>query len=334
MIPILRASDCSPEPIRGWTLGVLGYGNQGRAQAQNLRDSSYEVRVAARAEGTAGGRARSDGFVVGPLDQVALEVDLLAILTPDQTHVDVIRALREWAPSRLRTLVFAHGFALRFQQPALDPAWDVAVVAPAGPGVQLRTRYIEGGGLPAILAVAQDASGSAAARALAYAAGIGSARAGVIVSTVREEAEIDLFGEQAVLCGGMNALLAAAFDTLVGAGYPPEMAYLECVQQLRLTAELVERFGIEGMRSRISGTALFGDLTRGERVIDETVRARLREILNEIGDGTFAREWMDAQSGGTALPERLSMARHRALETAGERIRALFEGERSERKND
>jgi ketol-acid reductoisomerase len=270
--------------------------------------------------------ASAEGFQVVDPSHAAETVDLLALMIPDEHHRAAVADLRDSArrESRIKILIFAHSFSLRFDSLDLDPGWDVAVVAPSGPGVQLRSRFLEGSGLPALLAVHVDSSGQAQDRARGYAAAVGCARVGLLPTTPAIEAEIDLFGEQAVLCGGMNALCQAAFDTLVEAGYPDELAYLECVQQVRLTAELVERLGLEGMRRRISPTALWGDLTRGPRLIDVKVRARLAEILQEIRSGVFAREWLE-RAGGTGWPEQdLAQARHERLERAGRTVRSLF----------
>jgi ketol-acid reductoisomerase len=326
MLPILREGDCPQDPIRGWVLGVLGYGNQGRAQALNLRDSGHAVMVAARAGRASAAVASAEGFAVVDPSHLVEQVDLLAVMIPDEHHLEVIGTLRDAAHfgNRIKILIFAHGFFLRYQTFEFPPEWDVAVIAPSGPGVQLRSRFLEGSGLPSLLAVHRDGSGRAEERARAYAAAIGSARAGVLVTTPREETEIDLFGEQAVLCGGMNALCQAAFDTLVQAGYPEELAYLECVQQIRLTGELLERYGLEGMRGRISPTALYGDLTRGPRLIDDQTRAKLAEILQEIRSGAFAGEWT-ARAAEADWPESdLRRAHNEPLERAGRIIRSLF----------
>ncbi len=327
MLPLLRAGDCPPDSIRGWTLAILGYGNQGRAQALNLRDSGFAVVVGARPGGAGADRASAEGFAVIAPQHLAGQADLVAVLTPDETHRKICEALASdlGAGARTKALVFAHGFALRFDSPGFHPSWDVVVVAPAGPGVQLRTRFEEGSGIPALLAVHRDVSGEARDRARAYAGGIGCARAGVLETTSGDEAEVDLFGEQAVLCGGMNALCRAAFETLVQAGYPEEMAYLECVQQLRLTAELVEHFGVEGMRRRISPTALFGDLTRGERVIGADVRRRMDAVLEEIRSGAFAHEWLTAvRNDPDWAAARLGGRAEDPMERAGRAIRGLY----------
>lgn len=329
MVQILQSDDCPPEPIEGWVLGVLGYGNQGRAQALNLRDSGHAVVVGADPAWRGAQRASAEGFPVVPLGRLAREADLVAVLLPDHVQREAVSELaREGGRSgRIRALVFAHGFSLRFDPPPLLPAWDVVLIAPAGPGVQLRSRYAEGGGLPALLAVHRDASGAAEGVARAYGSAIGCARAGLIRTTVAAETEIDLFGEQVVLCGGMNALLRCAFEVLTGAGYPPEMAYLECVQQLKLTAELVERFGVDGMRRRISPTALYGDLSRGPRLIDPDVRHRMVRVLEEIRSGEFAQEWLQKIGSDPEWPEAdLGRARNPEMEDAGEMIRGLYGG--------
>lgn len=332
MATILREDDCPIDPIAGWTLAVLGYGNQGRAQALNLRDSGHAVIVSARPGGWSAECASADGFQVIAPDAVAERADLVAVLIPDEAQSEVIARMARPGPGRVQMLLFAHGFALRFDPPPAAPEWDLAVVAPAGPGVQLRDRFLEGGGLPALLAVHRDVSGLAAPRARAYGASLGSARAGMLAVTMAEEAEIDLFGEQAVLCGGMNALTRAAFEVLVEAGYPPEAAYLECVQQLRLTAELLERFGPDGMRRRISPTALYGDLTRGERIIGPEVKHRMEEALGEIRSGAFARAWLEAaRSDSSALAAMLAERNSPALEAAGAVVRGLYAAEARER---
>jgi ketol-acid reductoisomerase len=323
---ILHERDCPPDPIRGWTIGVLGYGNQGRAQAWNLRESGCAVVVGARPGGLSAGLASAEGFTVVAPAFLAEMTDLVAVLLPDETHAAVVSELAAEArrAGRIRVLVFAHGYSLCFEPPSLDPAWDVAVVAPSGPGAQVRSWFEEGRGVPAFLAVHRDPSGEADERARAYAAAIGCARAGLMRISVAQEAEIDLFGEQVVLCGGMNALCRAAYDTLVEAGYPPEAAYLECVQQVRLTAELLEKHGLDGMRRRISPAALWGDLTRGPRIVDEGTRARMREILEEIRSGAFAREWRARRQADPNWREaELRSAWDGSFEACGETARAL-----------
>ena len=328
MLPIYREDDCPQTPLEGWCVGILGYGNQGRAHALNLRDSGYRTLVGASSERASAKRAREDGFDIIVPERLLNECDLIALLAPDELHRELVAGLyRALGSDRPRTQawVLAHGFALHFDPPPYGSDCDVFVVAPASPGVQVRDRYVDGAGVPALLAVGQDASGQAEARARAYAAAIGAARAGVFPTTVREEVEVDLFGEQAVLCGGLNALLTSAFETLVEGGYAPEMAYVECVQQVRLTAELVERYGIEGMRRRISRTALYGDLSRGPRLVDRSVREELKRVLGEVRDGSFAKEWIELQKNTEdSVEARLDGATNSELERTGTTIRRVF----------
>ncbi|MCA9756851.1 MAG: ketol-acid reductoisomerase [Candidatus Eisenbacteria bacterium] len=349
---LLTLADCPLDPIEGWTVAVVGFGNQGTAQAQNLRDSGFRVVIGADPGRPSRQRAQKAGFDVLPLGAVLSNADLVVLVAPDELHSGIVAqmiglddgvwsaGLAETSSSgthaeaasegvrdeiRTRAWVFSHGFSLVHDPPPIPETHDVFVVAPAGPGVQVRQRYQGGEGVPALLAVHRDASGVADARARAYAAAIGSARAGLLRTTVKDEVDIDLFGEQAVLCGGMNALTQAAFDTLVSAGYAPEAAYLECVHQLRLTAELVERFGIEGMRRRISSTALYGDLTRGPRIGDEHLRQTFREVLDEVRSGAFAREWLAARRRSPDWSRSApGQARHASLEDAGRVVRGLW----------
>lgn len=337
---ILSLEDCPQDPIQGLTLAVVGFGNQGTAQALNLRDSGFRVLVGADPGRPSSTRAAAAGFEVLALEGVLAAADLVVMTAPDELHRAVVGRLLGADPERSssppapaprpprapeHTWVFAHGFSLVHDPPPFPAGDDVVVVAPAGPGVQVRERYVQGSGIPALCAVHRDGSGQAEARARAYAAAMGAARAGLIRSTVRDEVEIDLFGEQAVLCGGMNALTAAAFDTLVAAGYDPQAAYLECVHQLRLTAELVESYGIEGMRRRISTTALYGDLTRGPRLAGPELRKVLTEILAEVRSGRFAEEWLARRRQEPDWPDSApSAARHPGLEAAGEVVRGLF----------
>jgi ketol-acid reductoisomerase len=278
-------------------IAVLGYGNQGEAQALNLRDSGVPVVVGARAGGGAEARARAAGFETLPLAAALARAPNAALLMPDEALPDVWPQLLP-AAEGLRGIVFAHGFSLLYGALEFPAAADVVLVSPTGPGRVLRALYERGEGLPAYLAVHRDASGTAWDLAEAHAAAIGSARARLWRTTVREETEVDLFGEQVVLCGGMNALVTAAFETLVARGYSPEIAYLECVHQLKYLADLLHERGPFGMRAGISGTALYGDLTRGPRVIGPAARAAMGEVLEEIRSGSFAREWGAEVAGG------------------------------------
>ena len=314
--------------LRHLSIGVIGYGNQGRAQARNARDAGLDVSIGARSGGGSRPLAEADGFQVRDPARLGDMCDLLAILTPDETHGQVLASLQ--GGTRVRCVVFAHGFSLRFLDPPLSPAWDVVLVAPSGPGTALRSGGRRGD-IPALLAVHHDSSGSARSLARAYAFAAGCARDGIIETTVAEEAEVDLFGEQAVLCGGLAALAVAAWETLVDAGVDPKVAYLECVHQVGLTSEMITRYGIAGMRERISTVALYGDLTRGPRLIDAKTRRTMAEILGEIRTGRFAAEWSkDRESNSARLERLLAEAREHPVEDAGRSVRDLFgRGDRS-----
>jgi len=306
-------------PFRG-AIAVLGFGNQGEAQALNLRDSGCEVVVGARA-GTGAQRARARGFEVRSIPAAAANARVVAVLLPDEAVPEAWPEIAAACAPRA-TVVFAHGFNLLYGGLALPPTCDVVLVAPTGPGFVLRERFVAGQGLPAYLAVAQNASGDAWGMAERYATALGSARARLWRTTVAEETEVDLFGEQVVLCGGVNALVTAAFDTLVARGYSAEIAYLECVHQLKFLADLLHERGIAGMRRGISGTAQFGDLTRGPRVIGPAARAEMAHILDEIRSGEFAREWRsEVAAGAPRLREMLEISARHPIE--GARRRAL-----------
>ncbi len=304
------------DPLSGATVAVLGFGNQGEAQALNLRDSGVAVIVGARPAGASEARARAQGFETLPLAEAARRATVCAVLLPDeQTPAlwpTITAALRPDAG-----LVFAHGFNLLYADLALPPRSDVVLVSPTGPGRVLREVYVRGAGLPSYLAVHRNGSGHAWALAESYAVALGSHRARLWRTTVREETEVDLFGEQAVLCGGMNALVTAAFETLVAKGYSPEIAYLECVHQLKYLADLLHERGVAGLRRGISGTALFGDLTRGPRVVGEPSRAAMAVLLEEIRTGAFAREWAaEVARGAPRLAADLARAAGHPIEQA------------------
>ena len=306
------------DPLSGATVAVLGFGNQGEAQALNLRDSGLQVIVGARA-GRGWAIAKEHGFETLSLSEAARRATVCAVLLPDESTPElwpeIAAALQPGAG-----VVFAHGFALLYGRLAFPPGADVVLVSPTGPGRVLREVYTRGQGLPAYLAVHQDATGAAWALAEGYARGIGSHRARLWRTTVREETEVDLFGEQTVLCGGMNALVVAAFETLVERGYAPEMAYLECVHQLKYLADLLHERGVFGMRKAISKTARYGDLTRGPRVVGEAARAAMAAILEEIRSGAFAREWLDDADGSEArLARGVAASAAHPIERARER---------------
>ncbi|HEY6100627.1 MAG TPA: ketol-acid reductoisomerase [Anaeromyxobacter sp.] len=307
------------EPQADRPVAVLGFGNQGEAHAHNLRDGGAAVVVGARSGGDADRRARAAGFDTRPLADAALAGRVISVLLPDEA---VPEAWPAFAPAVApgATVVFAHGFNLLYGALDLPGGADVVLVSPTGPGRVLRLSFTRDEKLPAYVAVHQDATGGARAAAERYAAGIGCAP--LWSTSVREETEVDLFGEQVVLCGGMNALVAAAFETLVEAGYSEEIAYLECVHQLKYLADLLHERGPAGFRRAISGTALYGDLTRGPRVIGEPSRREMRAILEEIRSGAFAREWLaESRAGRPRLSEAAGRAERHPLESA--RRRAL-----------
>jgi ketol-acid reductoisomerase len=307
-----------PSPLAGRVVAILGFGNQGEAHALNLRDSGVQVIVGARAGGAGERRARESGFETLALAEAARRSAVAAVLLPDDVTPALWPELRP-ALEPDTALVFAHGYVPTYGGLEMPSRSDVVLVSPTGPGRVLREVFERGLGLPAYLAVERDASGTAWALAEAYAAGIGSTRARLLRTSVRHETEVDLFGEQAVLCGGMNALVIAAFETLVAAGYEPELAYLEVVHQLKYLADLMHERGIAGMREGISSTALYGDLTRGPRVIDHHVRAALGTILDEIRSGAFAAEfarWVGAGRPRTPAMEGGLEALERARRSA------------------
>lgn len=284
--------DADLQILKKRTIGIIGYGNQGHAQAQNLRDSGLKVIIGELKDTPNWEKAVKDSFTVKSAAEVAKEAEIIQVLIPDEYQAQMYQEDISSSLEKDNALVFSHGFNIHFHQ-IIPPDWiDVFMIAPKGPGVLVRRTYLEGKGVPCLIAVHQDASGSAKQLALAYAKGIGGTRAGVIETTFREETETDLFGEQTVLCGGVTALIKAGFETLVEAGYQPEMAYFECLHELKLIVDLIQESGLTGMRAAISNTAEYGDLTRGSRVIGEETRKEMRKILQEIQSGVFAREWI------------------------------------------
>jgi ketol-acid reductoisomerase len=321
---ILTEQDIEGVPLAGKVVAVIGYGSQGAAQALNLRDSGVSVIVGLRPDSPSRARAADDGLAVTEMAEACAKGDVVALMIPDEALPSLFAATVATNMKAGATVLFAHGFSVRFGGIAPPPGIDVAMVAPMGPGQRLRERYLEGSGLPASYAVLEDATGTAARTALEYAKAIGCARVGLFETTFAEEAEIDLFSEQAVLCGGITRLIAAGFDTLVEAGYGPELAYMECLYELELTVNLIRRYGISGMRERISQTALFGDLTRGHRVVGAHVREAMAEVLGEVRDGTFARELaQDAEGGGSVLRRRLEEESRRLIEDVGRRLASV-----------
>jgi ketol-acid reductoisomerase len=280
------------------TVAIIGYGSQGHAHALNLKDSGVQVVVGLRESSPSVAKAREQGFEVLSVVEAASRGDLVMILLPDELHHQVWEAEIADGIAPGNMLLFGHGFSIHYGEVVPPPGVDVAMVAPKGPGHLVRRQFTEGSGVPGLIAVAQDATGNARALALAYAKGIGCTRGGVIETTFKDETETDLFGEQAVLCGGVSELVQAGFETLVGAGYDPEMAYFECLHEVKLIVDLMYEKGLAGMRYSISNTAEYGDYTRGKRVITEETRAAMRKILGEIQSGDFAREWIAENRAG------------------------------------
>jgi len=288
--------DCPPS--LGEPVAVIGYGSQGRAHALNLRDSGEDVRVGLYPGSKSIERVEADGLRAVPVPEAVSEATVVMVLTPDAGQGKLFRESIESHLQPRSMLMFAHGFAIHFAQIKPDAEIDVAMIAPKGPGHLVRSTYVQGQGIPALIAVHQDATGKAWPRALAYARALGAGRAGVLETTFKEETETDLFGEQAVLCGGVSSLVKTGFETLVEAGYQPELAYFEVLHELKLIVDLMYRGGLGFMRYSISDTAEYGDYVSGPRVIDNHVRENMRQILREIQDGSFAEKWLDENSNG------------------------------------
>jgi len=284
--------------LEGKTVAVIGYGSQGHAHALNLKDSGVEVVVGLREDSSSAAKAREQGLEVLPVVEAASRGDLVMMLVPDELHRQVWEQGVRDGLAAGNMLLFGHGFSIHYGEVTPPSGIDVGMIAPKGPGHLVRRQFLEGSGVPGLIAVEQDASGSARDLALAYAKGIGCTRGGVIETSFKDETETDLFGEQAVLCGGASELVQAGFQTLVDAGYDPEMAYFECLHELKLIADLMYEKGLAGMRFSISNTAEYGDYTRGTRVITDETRAAMRKILAEIQSGDFAREWIGENRAG------------------------------------
>jgi ketol-acid reductoisomerase len=325
MAKIFYEKDTDLALIRAKKVAIIGYGSQGHAHALNLRDSGVNVRVGLPATSKSVAKAKGAGLHVVPVGEAAAWADVVMILIPDTSQAKVYGS--EIAPhmSAGKTLMFAHGFNIRFGTIAPKADIDVTMIAPKGPGHRVRETFEAGQGVPALIAVHQDASGKAHAQALSYAAGIGAARAGVLETTFAEETETDLFGEQAVLCGGASALVKMGFDTLVEAGYQPEVAYFECLHELKLIVDLMYRGGLKYMRYSISDTAEYGDYVSGPRVVDAHAKETMGKILKEIQDGTFARTWIaENETGRKNFQAQRVKERDLLIEKVGEKLRAMM----------
>ena len=314
--------DVDRKALKGARIAILGYGSQGRAHALNLKDSGFDVIVGVRRGGAGWKQARREGLTVAEPAQAVEGADLVAVLIPDPVQKEFYKDIRKGLKAGA-TLLFAHGFNIHFGQIKPANSLDVVLIAPKGPGDLVRRQYQEGRGVPCLLAVAQDATGKAHARALAYAHGIGGTRGGVIETTFAEETETDLFGEQAVLCGGATELVVKGFETLVEAGYQPEVAYYECLHELKLIVDLLHEGGLAKMHQFVSETAKYGDLTRGPRIINERVKNEMRKVLKEVRSGRFARQWIRENAQGRPNYQKLlAQDLDRQIEQVGAGLRA------------
>ena len=317
--------DADAALVRDRKVAILGYGSQGHAHANNLKDSGVAVVVGLRAGSASADKARAAGLAVAGIAEAVAAADIVMVLAPDEHQAALYRELIEPNIRQGGTLAFAHGFNIHFQQIKPRADLDVIMIAPKGPGHLVRSTYQDGGGVPTLIAVFQDASGTARATALSYARANGGTRAGVIETTFREETETDLFGEQAVLCGGVTALIEAGFETLVEAGYAPEMAYFECLHELKLIVDLIYEGGIANMNYSISNTAEYGGLTRGPKVVGAEARAAMKRILDDVQSGSFAHEWVGENATGAGKLEQLRQrSQNQPIEQVGARLRGMM----------
>jgi ketol-acid reductoisomerase len=318
-------ADANLDLLAGKTIAIIGYGSQGHAHALNLKDSGVDVIVGLYSGSKSALKAKEDGVTVYSVEEAAQKADAIMILLPDEVQKIVYKNEIEPHLTEGKLLLFAHGFNIHFAQVVPPDNVDVVMVAPKGPGHLVRRTYTQGEGVPALFAVYQDATGQARDRAMAYAKGIGGTRAGILETTFREETETDLFGEQVVLCGGLSALIKAGFETLVEAGYQPELAYFECLHEVKLIVDLVVEGGLAKMRDSISNTAEYGDLTRGPRIITDETRTEMRKILHEIQTGQFAREFvLENQAGKPGFNAMRRREAEHPIEEVGKDLRAMF----------
>jgi ketol-acid reductoisomerase len=324
MATIYYDKDADPKALRGKTIAVIGYGSQGHAHAQNLKDSGYNVVVGLAKGSKSWEKAERDGFTVKETGEAARNADVVALLVPDQYHKEAFESVAPFL-GKGRTLLVAHAFSIHFGEVKPNAETDVVMIAPKAPGHRMREVFKEGKGVPALVAVYQDASGQAEKTALAYAQGVGATRAGVIKTTFAEEVETDWFGEQVILCGGISELMKASFETLVEAGYQPEVAYFECVNEMKLIVDLIYEGGLSYMRYSVSDTAEYGDYTVGPRIIDARVRQEMKSVLRDIKDGTHAKKWIaEYRKGAPALYERRALEQQHPIEQVGRKLREMM----------
>lgn len=324
MVKVFYNGDINEEVLRGQKIAVIGYGSQGHAHAQNLRESGYDVVVGLR-QGKSWDKAEEDGFHVRTVSEASELADVIMVLLPDEMQPAVYKEEIEANLTSGKALVFAHGFNIHFKQIVPPDNVDVFLVAPKGPGHIVRRTYADGAGVPALVGVYQDVTGTAKDLALAYAKGIGAARAGVLETTFKEETETDLFGEQAVLCGGLTSLVKAGFETLVEAGYQPEIAYFECLHEMKLIVDLIYEDGLAGMRYSISDTAQWGDFISGPRVVNEETKRRMKEVLEDIQSGKFAKSWiLENQVNRPQFNAINEREKQHQIEKTGEKLRAMM----------
>lgn len=319
--------DANISKLKNKKIAIIGYGSQGHAHAQNLRDSGMSVVVGLREGGGSWDKAKNAGFDVKTVSEASKWADIIMILAPDTSQQAIYNDhIRENLEGGNAAIAFAHGLNIHYGMIVPPPNVDVFMVAPKAPGHTVRSEYVAGGGVPALIAVGQDATGETKDVALAYASAIGAGKAGILETTFKDETETDLFGEQCVLCGGLTALITAGYETLVEAGYPPEMAYFECLHEVKLIVDLIYEGGISNMRYSISDTAKYGDVTRGPRIINDSVREEMKSILGEIQSGEFAREWiLENQAGRTVYNALLKNGETHPIEEVGARLRGLME---------
>jgi len=322
---IFYDSDCDLSIIKGKKVSIIGYGSQGHAHANNLKDSGVDVIVGLRKGSSSAQKAEAAGLTVMSIEDAVAATDVVMVLAPDEHQADLYRDVIEPNIKQGAALAFAHGFNVHYEQ--IDPRadLDIIMIAPKGPGHLVRSTYTQGGGVPSLIAVSQDSSGKAKEIALSYASANGGGRAGIIETSFQEETETDLFGEQAVLCGGATALVQAGFETLTEAGYAPEMAYFECLHELKLIVDLMYEGGIANMRYSISNTAEYGDLTRGPRVITDETKKEMKKILTEIQNGEFARDFiLENKAGNATLKAKRRLGREHEIEKVGSKLRSMM----------